>query len=153
MKVIACVKVYVLFHTTRFPKIQSIDTHYQLPTLHKHSADRVKKHRQAVHLCCCLWPVPVSVGFTGSFTPPCHASPHQRPQNTDSLYNHSSAWEEPSATHRTGFVNVYAFTRHVSFSIGGECNSVLNMYSSICQVLYFVLYQVQISFAFSEINI
>lgn len=113
------VQVYMLFHTMRFPKIQRY--RHTLTSLHPTqthsqtlSTDRVRKHRQTVHLCCCLWPVPVSVGFTGSFTPPCHASPHWRPLNTDSLYNHSSAWEEPSATHHTVFMYVYIsnFTCH-----------------------------------------
>lgn len=85
-------------------------THTQPPHSHPNlhptqtlSTDTVRKHRLTLHVCCCLWPLPVSVGFTGSFTPPCHASPHWRPLNTDSLYSHSSAWEGASATHTKMF--------------------------------------------------
>lgn len=40
------------------------------------SKETVRKHTVTLHACCCLWPIPASVDFTGSFTPMCHASPH-----------------------------------------------------------------------------
>lgn len=38
----------------------------------------VRTQRLLWHDGCWLWPVPVPVSFTDSFTPPCHASPHPK---------------------------------------------------------------------------
>lgn len=38
-----------------------------------------KTAQLTLRVCCWLWPLPGSVGFTGSFTPQRHAWPHQRP--------------------------------------------------------------------------
>lgn len=100
-----------MFHSRWFPKIQRHAPPPNPSTLRQTlSKDAVRKRRLTLHVCCCLWPLPVSVGFTGSFTPACHASPHRRPLNTDPLYRRSRTWEEPSATH----------TAHLCVCVG-EC--------------------------------
>lgn len=96
----------VLYHeVSKNTQLQTHIHHLHLYPTQTLSADTVRKHRLTLHVCCCSWPIPVSVGFTGSFTPTCHASPHCRTLNTVSLCGHSSAWEGFSPTHHIVFIS------------------------------------------------
>lgn len=62
--------------------------------------------RLTLRVCCGLWPLRVSVGFTGSFRPPCHAWPHRRPW-TLTLCAASEARGKNLLAHKTGISSVY----------------------------------------------
>lgn len=79
-----CVQANMMSQTMWFPKIQCCappsSPHRPSVPAYTNTQQRHSKTAQlTLRVCCWLWPLPGSVGFTGSFTPPCHAWPHQRP--------------------------------------------------------------------------
>lgn len=125
---VPCVQVDMLSHAVWFPKIQRNGPTLTSPPpppytqTHRQTLSAGTEKAQA-DTPCMLLPVTRACfcGFTGSFTPPCHASPHRMPLNTGSLCGHSTAWEGPPATHHTVFIYVYISNLTSDLLSGGKC--------------------------------